>query len=105
MIASFILLFNGGGGVPIFLGFVCINIHSVTMLTMLRYIMMGTSVFFCIRPLYADAPTGVIPCILGGGAAYLVGTYFYAAGRDGSIPYAHGIWHLFVIAGVCLVRC
>lgn len=68
------------------------------------YIMMGTSVFFCIRPLYADAPTGVIPCILGGGAAYLVGTYFYAAGRDGSIPYAHGIWHLFVIAGVCLVH-
>ena len=36
---------------------------------------------------------------LAGGVFYTLGTYFY---HRESIPYAHAIWHLFVIAGsVC----
>ena len=37
--------------------------------------------------------------LLAGGVFYTLGTYFY---HRESIPYAHAIWHLFVIAGsVC----
>lgn len=32
-----------------------------------------------------------------GGIAYLSGLLFYSA--DGRIPFAHAIWHLFVMAG------
>jgi hemolysin III len=37
--------------------------------------------------------------LMGGGAAYTLGTYFYHHPR---LPYSHAIWHMFVIAGsVC----
>ena len=32
-----------------------------------------------------------------GGAAYVFGTVFYRA--EGDLPFAHAIWHVFVLAG------
>ena len=34
--------------------------------------------------------------LLAGGLAYTMGTVFYHSRR---IPYAHAVWHLFVLAG------
>ena len=34
--------------------------------------------------------------LVAGGLSYSVGTVFYMSRR---IPYAHGIWHLFVLGG------
>jgi len=36
--------------------------------------------------------------VIAGGIVYTVGVIFYALDR---LPYAHSIWHLFVLGGSC----
>lgn len=63
------------------------------------YIGMGWLIVLAIRPLLQVLPTGGAVLLVSGGLAYTVGAAFYAMER---IPFAHGVWHLFVLAGsVC----
>ena len=62
----------------------------------LAYIMMGWSCVVVIKPLLTSIPGGGLVLLAAGGAAYTVGTIFFAWKR---IPYNHAIWHLFVLAG------
>ncbi|ADV26605.1 channel protein, hemolysin III family [Pseudoxanthomonas suwonensis 11-1] len=63
------------------------------------YIAMGWLVIVAAKPMLSSLDTWTISWLLGGGAAYTLGTVFY---HRESIPYSHAIWHLFVIAGsVC----
>ncbi len=63
------------------------------------YVMMGWMVVFVIKPVYEYlSPWGFVS-LLAGGLAYTLGTYFYMSKR---IPFAHGIWHLWVLAGSVL---
>jgi hemolysin III len=50
-----------------------------------------------IRPLYAALGPAGFAWLLGGGLAYTAGIVFYAL--DARLKHAHGIWHLFVLAG------
>lgn len=62
------------------------------------YIAMGWLVVLAIRPLVEALPAPGIALLVAGGVAYTGGVAFYAAPR---MPYAHFVWHLFVLAGTC----
>ena len=68
-------------------------------LSTLIYVAMGWIIVFAIRPLMQQVDAATIAWLFGGGLAYTAGTVFYMSRR---IPYAHAIWHLFVLLGsVC----
>jgi hemolysin III len=50
-----------------------------------------------LRPLVRALPVGGIVWVVAGGLLYTSGIAFYIA--DKRIRHAHGVWHLFVLAG------
>jgi hemolysin III len=82
----------GGVGVLTKLFFV----DRFPLLSTLAYLAMGWMILVAIRPLQLALPGGVLVWIVAGGLMYSIGTLFYHSGR---MPYAHAVWHLFVLAG------
>ena len=69
------------------------------LLSTLFYIAMGWLVVVAIKPLLGALDAWTFGWLLAGGVFYTLGTVFY---HRPSLPYAHAIWHMFVIAGsVC----
>ena len=60
------------------------------------YLGMGWMSVVAAKPMIEQFSAGTLALIVAGGLAYTGGTFFYHSRR---IPYAHAIWHLFVIAG------
>ena len=60
------------------------------------YVAMGWLIVIAIKPMLAVLTPGTLAWLVAGGVAYTAGTVFYLSKR---IPYAHAIWHLFVLAG------
>ena len=50
--------------------------------------------------LYQNLPTAAFNMLIIGGFVYMAGIFFYKA--EGRIPYAHLIWHLFVMGGALI---
>jgi hemolysin III len=68
-------------------------------LSTLIYVAMGWIAIVAIGPLVRALPVAALAWLLIGGIAYTAGTYFY---HRPSVPYAHAIWHGFVLVGsVC----
>lgn len=65
-------------------------------LSTMMYIAMGWLIVIAFGPMIEELSAATIAWLLAGGVAYTLGTLFYH--RD-SLPYAHAIWHLFVLAG------
>ena len=64
----------------------------------LVYVAMGWLVVVATGPLREALPGTTLAWMVGGGLAYTLGTVFYLSRR----PYAHAVWHVFVLAGsVC----
>jgi hemolysin III len=62
------------------------------------YIGMGWMVVVAIQPMLERLSGATLAWLVAGGLAYTAGTVFYHNRR----PYAHAVWHLFVLAGsVC----
>jgi hemolysin III len=69
------------------------------LLSTLIYIAMGWLVVVAIGPLLRALDAWTLAWLFAGGVAYTMGTLFYLNRR---IPYAHTIWHAFVLTGsVC----
>ncbi|NTV64683.1 MAG: hemolysin III family protein [Oscillochloris sp.] len=69
------------------------------LISTLFYILMGWLMVVAIGPMAQALPLSTLGWLLAGGLAYTGGTLFYHNER---MPFAHAIWHLFVIAGsVC----
>lgn len=66
-------------------------------LSMLVYLAMGWSAATMIQPLHEGLGAAGFAWLLGGGIAYTAGIVFYVL--DARLRHAHGIWHLFVLAG------
>jgi hemolysin III len=66
------------------------------LLSTLMYIAMGWLAVVVIEPLLSLLPASALLWLLAGGISYTAGTFFYHNRR---IPYAHAIWHLFVLGG------
>jgi hemolysin III len=64
-------------------------------LSTLIYLLMGWLVV-AVVPMTQALPLATLLWLLAGGLAYSLGTIFYHNER---LPYAHAIWHLFVLAG------
>jgi len=64
---------------------------------MLIYLLMGWLIVVALYPLVLIMPTGGVILLVLGGLFYTGGIVFYAL--DEQIKHAHGIWHLFVLAG------
>jgi hemolysin III len=64
---------------------------------MIIYLLMGWVVLVALYPLLQNLPTGGIIWLVVGGLCYTGGMVFYAL--DEKLNHAHGIWHLFVLAG------
>jgi hemolysin III len=64
---------------------------------MVIYLLMGWLILVSLKPLLAVLPMAGFYWLLAGGLFYTVGIIFYVL--DQRMPHAHGIWHLFVLAG------
>ncbi len=64
---------------------------------MVIYLFMGWLIVVALYPLVKVMPTGGLVLLVLGGLFYTGGIVFYAL--DERIKHAHGIWHLFVLAG------
>ncbi|HPG73524.1 MAG TPA: hemolysin III family protein, partial [Bacteroidales bacterium] len=60
------------------------------------YVFMGWIIVAAIVPLIQKAMPATLWFLLAGGLSYSVGVVFYLWQR---LPFAHGIFHLFIIAG------
>lgn len=66
-------------------------------LSMVIYIVMGWAALAALVPLRAALGSAGFAWLAAGGLIYTVGIVFYVL--DERLRHAHGIWHLFVIAG------
>jgi hemolysin III len=64
---------------------------------MVIYLLMGWLILVAMYPLIQALPKGGLVLLVLGGVFYTSGIIFYAI--DGRMNHAHGIWHLFVLAG------
>ena len=69
-------------------------------LAVVIYLLMGWLVLVAMRPLVQALPFAGLMWLLAGGLFYSFGIIFYSL--DERLRHAHGVWHLFVLAGsVC----
>ena len=64
---------------------------------MVIYLLMGWLILIAMYPLIQALPGSALVLLVLGGVFYTSGIIFYAL--DESMKHAHGIWHLFVLAG------
>lgn len=64
--------------------------------SILLYVAMGWMAVVAIKPLLLMVPLGGVIWLFVGGSFYSTGLIFFASRR---IPYAHAVWHVFVMAG------
>ncbi|MBT2340159.1 MULTISPECIES: PAQR family membrane homeostasis protein TrhA [Pseudomonas] len=69
-------------------------------LSIVIYAVMGWIVLVAVKPLLAALGSAGFTWLASGGVLYTVGIIFFAL--DSRLRHAHGIWHLFVIAGSLL---
>jgi hemolysin III len=68
-------------------------------LSTLAYVLMGWLCIVAVKPMFVLLSPGALALLGAGGVLYTVGIVFYTSKR---VPYAHAVWHLFVVAGsVC----
>jgi len=73
--------------------------ERLKLITVALYLLLGWCILFFIKPFLHVVSLQTFLFLLLGGLLYSVGTIFYASKK---IPFAHTIWHLFVVlATVC----
>ena len=65
-------------------------------LSLSLYLGTGWVGIFLVQPVTSVIPLSPLLWLLAGGIAYTVGVLFFVSKR---LPYAHFVWHLFVLAG------
>ena len=71
--------------------------RGARVLPVVIYLLMGWLVLIALLPLWHALPLMGLFWLLVGGLFYTVGVLFY--NLDKRLRYAHGVWHLFVLAG------
>ncbi|RMF18961.1 MAG: hemolysin III family protein [Gammaproteobacteria bacterium] len=81
------------------IGFKLLAGHRFPKVSLATYLLMGWLALVIIYPLYVALPGEAMWLLAGGGLLYTIGAVFYAMKN---VPYAHAIWHLFVLGGASL---
>ena len=68
-------------------------------LSAIAYILMGWVIIIAIKPILNNLASGGLWLLLAGGISYSLGVIFYLQKK---MPYAHGVFHLFVLLGSLL---
>ena len=91
-------LFGAIWGMAVF-GIVLDAVHpgGKRIVPMIIYLVMGWMIFFALDPLLANFPAEGFRWLLAGGLLYTVGVIFFVL--DHWYQWAHGVWHIFVLAG------
>jgi len=76
-----------------------IYLHRFRKLMVAIYLIMGWIFILAGNQIYHKLPSVSLLFLVLGGVAYSVGVIFYMWRK---LPYSHGIWHLFVLAGSIL---
>jgi len=76
-----------------------IYLHRYRKIMVLVYIVMGWLFILAGKQIYQSLPTISVTFLILGGVVYSLGIIFY---MWRNLPYGHGIWHLFVLAGSVL---
>jgi channel protein, hemolysin III family len=76
-----------------------IYLHRFRKLMVGIYLVMGWMAIVAAKQIYLKLPGPSIVFLVLGGVAYSLGVIFYMWRK---LPYSHGIWHLFVLAGSTL---
>lgn len=76
-----------------------IYLHRFRKLMVAVYLVMGWMAVVAARQIYQSLPAPSLLFLLLGGVAYSIGVIFY---MWRNLKYAHGIWHIFVLAGSIL---
>jgi hemolysin III len=71
--------------------------NGARILSVVIYVLMGWVALVALVPLLKALGTGGFGWVAVGGLFYTIGIVFYAL--DSRLAHAHGIWHLFVMAG------
>jgi hemolysin III len=66
-------------------------------LPVIIYVAMGWMVLIALKPMLENLPSEGLRWLAYGGGFYTIGIVFFALSKK--FTYAHGIWHLFVLAG------
>ena len=72
------------------------SLEKTKNLSMTLYFLMGWLVVVAVKPMLERVEPQLLLLMLAGGLFYTLGIIFYAVKK---IPFNHGIWHLFVLAG------
>ena len=75
----------------------CLHRNGPRIYQIIIYLLMGWVILIALYPLIQNLPTGGLVWLVIGGLCYTGGMGFYAL--DEKLNHAHGIWHLFVLAG------
>ena len=76
-----------------------IYLHRYRKIMVFVYLIMGWLFILAGKQIYQSLPTISVTFLILGGVVYSLGVVFY---MWRNLPYAHGIWHLFVMAGSIL---
>jgi hemolysin III len=71
-------------------------VHHLPALSTALYVAMGWLVVVAAKPVLLHVSAAGVRWLVAGGVTYTLGVVFYATRR---VPYAHAIWHMFVLAG------
>lgn len=71
--------------------------NGARLVSMLIYIVMGWAALVALVPLKSALGAAGFAWLAAGGLVYTIGIVFYAL--DARLRHAHGIWHVFVLAG------
>jgi hemolysin III len=99
-----------GSGVPIIVGVwalalvgilseIFLSGRAVKVGQMAIYLGMGWACSYDLASLRAAIPEPAFYWLAAGGLAYTGGVVFYVLDKMGRLSHAHGIWHMFVLAG------
>jgi len=76
-----------------------IYLHRFRKLMVAVYLLMGWMFVLAGKQIFQSLPSLSLTFLVLGGIAYSVGVIFYMWRK---LPYSHGVWHLFVLAGSVL---
>jgi hemolysin III len=71
--------------------------NEARILSVVIYLVMGWAALVALAPLLETLGPAGFGWLLAGGLFYTIGVVFYTL--DSRFPHAHGVWHLFVMAG------